>query len=162
MGIETALLVTSVIGGVAGTVQQAQAQKKQSRAAAQAAEYNKQLAQENAALTREAAERDAEDIREDNRRRMSTIKSKFAKSGVSFSGSVLDVLDAQAAEGEKEAQKRLREGELDAEGQLAEANLQGMRAASERAAAKSAGTAGLLGAGTQLLSGAANIYRSQK
>lgn len=78
----------SVIGGVvqaAGAMQQAQAE-------AQAHEYNAAVATRNERIIGQQAKAAKEDQRLENRRVYSTIRSMYGMSGVSMTGSALDVM----------------------------------------------------------------------
>lgn len=78
----------SVVGGVvraAGAMQQAEAEAK-------AQEYNAAVATRNEKIIGQQTKAAAEDKRLENRRTLSTIRTLYGNSGMSMSGSALDVM----------------------------------------------------------------------
>lgn len=111
MGLETALLATTIIS--AGVSAYGQYQEGQD--AAQASRYNADIARQNADITRQNAELnagmieqsgalDASRQRKQVRRLVGTQKAGYAGAGVELTGSPLDVMINTSAEGELDAQ----------------------------------------------------------
>lgn len=164
----TAATVVGAASSIAGVIQGSRANKQataESMAAAkynsQVANYNAQVASNNALQSKYAAQANADRIREDNQRRISTIKSKFAKGNVvtTEGSSLLTALD-QAAEGEFSAQNELYAGNLEAAGYTSEAALQRNQSQYHNYQAASAKTAGKIKQGTSLLTGVSSIMKA--
>ena len=133
----------SIFGGMQGN----------SSGAAQAAwanQMNQQMAQRNAAIARERARSDATDIEAGTRRALGTIRANAGASGLLIDeGSPLEVLIASAGAGELSRQRRLWEGELDAQ----DAEIAGV--ASQRSFTPSYG--GIASGGSTLLDGVSRV-----
>lgn len=100
MGIEGALLATSIIGvGLS-----AYGSYREGQDAAEASEYNAKIAQEESALTEQAGALDVSRQRQQVSRLIGTQKAITAGSGIELTGSALDVMINTAAEGELDAQ----------------------------------------------------------
>lgn len=141
-------LVLSAVGTAVTVVSAIQ----QGKAAKRAADYNAQVAQQNAMLAREQAQANARIADRRNRLRLGAIRAaQGASGGAAGEGSVLDVLGDVATQGELEKQQILYSGEVQARGYSNEATLSRMKGKSASAAAK-------LKAGSALLSGASQGY----
>lgn len=133
--------VVSVVATVAGgAVQYAQA-KQASKAKEKAADYNKQVAGQQSAVARAQANIDAEQMRSRNRRIISSQQARYAKSGITQTGTVLDVKRDSEMQGELEVMNRIHKGNLEAAGYNNQAGLFGMEADQARSGG------GLLAAG---------------
>ena len=109
-------------------------------------------------MSRRSAAQSAKDVRDETRRRVSSIRALQAKSGVVTSeGSPLLVQQEQFAEGAYEAQKQLYAGEVRAQGYESDSVVARMRAESLRSDAGSASTLGFITAGSQILTGGSKI-----
>lgn len=138
---------------VGATAFQAQSRITQSVIERDAAEFNAQVADRDAALATFSAGIEAKDVRRENIRRMKSIRAAFAKGGVSStSGSALTVQLEAAEQGELEAQKVLFAGQLRSDAAR-------IRATQERARGRSAIAAGRTSAGGTLLGGIRNLIR---
>lgn len=147
-GLETialAGLVGSTGLSALGAIQQGYATRDQM-------EYNATVADQNAAAARSAAALDEDTSRKKSSRILGTIRARAAASGVELGGSPLDVLADSASEAELEALTIRYRGETEARRQESEARL-------ARARGKSAVSQGWIGAGAQLLQGAASAYK---
>lgn len=146
-GVETALLIAAAVaaaGSAYGVYASGQAQGA-------AADFNAQVAQQQAQAARDAAAVEEEQTRERNRRIQATARARAAASGVVPSeGSPLLILMDNAAQAELEAQRARFGGELTAAGFRGQA-------AQQQFAARQARTAGGIGAGISLLSSGASI-----
>ena len=135
-----------VFGAVAavGAIQQGQAAKA-------AANYNAQIADQNAAIARQQTElRDQQQARE-NYLRLGAIRAAAGANGNTNAGSVLDVVADVAMQGELQRQQ-IRYG-----GKLQERDF-GNTAALDRTAGKQAVTNSMYQAGSDLLGGASQAY----
>lgn len=128
-----------------GAIQQAQAAKK-------AANYNAQLADENAKIARQQGDSHAAQIRRQSVLGLGDMRASFAANGVSLEGSALDVMADSAYQYELDKQNARYNAELKARGYSNEAQLQ-------RARGESAMTAGYLKAGSSLIGAAGNAYQ---
>ena len=146
-------IVASVAGAAVSTVQA----KKTARAQQDAAEYNAKVAGQQSALAMEQARYDAERIREKNRRIISSQRARYAASGITQTGSVLDVKRDSEIQGELEVMNRIYQGKLDSSSANSQANL--FRAeASQKAASQGWITAGGIINGVSSAAGAAGTY----
>ena len=149
-----ALAASAVITIIAAGVQ-AYGQYQQSRQQAAVYKYNAQVAQNNAAASRNAAAIDMYQIREKNKRVLATQRARYAKANLQLTmGSPLEIMAASARQGELDAQVARYRGELGAAGFEAQASLLTSQAKSIR-------QAGVISATSSLLSGAigaASIY----
>ncbi len=136
-GLEPLMLALAVGGQIASAVGQFQATKAQ----AAGKKFEAQVAERNAKVARSQAQIDAEDARRDVRRRLATIRAAYGSKGFSLSGSPLDILEDQAAEGELSAQREAHAGELIAIGQTDKARA----ARVEAKALRSSALPGLIG-----------------
>lgn len=147
-----AAVITIIAAGV-----QAYGQYKQSQQQAAVYKYNAQVAQNNAASSRNAASVDEFQVREKNKRVMATQRARYAKANLQLSmGSPLEIMAASARQAELDAQIIRYRGELGAAGFESQASLLTSQAKSIR-------QAGVIAAGSSLLSGAASassVYAS--
>ncbi len=117
------------------------------QAAANAAEFNAEVAQQQAERERQIALREAEDFRRQNSRVLAASRARRAGSGVTSQGSPLLVDESTAAEIELSAQNILVGG-------ATRASRLGQQAALDKSQARSARIGGFLNAGSTLLTGA--------
>lgn len=153
-GLTGALSIAGTAVSAIGAIGSAKAQSAAASYNAQIADRDVVVADQNRKLAIEQARIDAEDKRRDNRRVLSSMRAAYGASGLELAGSPLDVLEDTAIEQELDAQRvefegraRGREGALQMLGLQESATLSRMEAKS----AKSAGYMGAIGAG---LSGA--------
>lgn len=140
--VPIAMAVVSAVGAVA-----------QAQSAKSAANYNAQIADRNALVTRQQAESNEAAQRRNTYRAMGRIRAGYAGAGVTPEGSPLEVLEDSAAEAELDALNIRYRGEIGATGYEDEGKLQRSRASSAMAT-------GALNAGSALLSGAGSYYKS--
>lgn len=140
----TALTIGSTALGVAGTLAQAQAQKK-------AANYNAAVQEQQATLEQQKGAAKATEISQRTKQRMAGARAASIESGLELSGSVTDVLDTVNQQGTLDAMTALWDSSTRAQGLRNSAEL-------ERSKGKSALTAGYLGAGSSLLTGFSKLY----
>lgn len=133
------VLIAGMVLGAVGSIQQG-------NAAADAANFNAQVANQNSALALQRGEESAARVRRDNLRHQGAQKAAIGGSGLKLTGTVLDVLSDSAIEGELMALDAKNAAVNEARGLRAQAGL-------SRSKAESARSAGFLGAGSALLSG---------
>lgn len=134
------LLAASVGMQAIGMIQQGQAQ-------ANAARYNAAIADRNAQIATDQANQDAQQQQRVARQRIGAIRAGYGASGVDVAGSPLDVLADSASQAELDRQTILYKGKLRALGYSDSATL-------DRYSAGVAETAGYMGAGSAILTGA--------
>jgi hypothetical protein len=138
------MAATAVIGAVAAI--------KQGQAAKAAADFNAQVATQNAELARqEAAAAERNQQRETYMRLGAIHAAQGHAGGDAAQGSVLDVLGDVAAQSELERQQVVYQGELKARGFTNTALL-------DKYSGQTAETTGYLKAGSELLGGASSAY----
>lgn len=136
---------------IAGTAISAIGAIRAGQAQAAAANYNAQVAERNAFISRDQAAADEQRQRIQARRKLGAMRAAYGASGISLEGSPLDVLEDSAAEAELDALTIRYKGGVGAMGYEAEAGAQ-------RARAKNATTESYYNAGAALLTGASNYY----
>lgn len=118
-----------------------------------AGKYNAAMMRQNAKLAMEEATMLATQQERENYMRLGSIRAAQGKSGGSGSeGSVLDVIGDAAAQGELQKQYIIRQGEMKAAGFQSTATL-------DEAMGRNAATAGVLTAGSELLSGTSTYLK---
>jgi hypothetical protein len=120
------------------------------RAQRQAAKQSASLAERDAANQRAASQIRAENYQEEARRKMATMRARYAGSGVTMEGTPLLTLMESAREREKDLQRIRWGGEAQASTYEGEAGLRRMMG-------EQSYKQGIMGAGTSLLSGASKI-----
>jgi hypothetical protein len=147
LGISAAIAIAIAAAAAAGTAATTiVAAEQQSKAAT----YNAQVADLQAQQAQDAAKLEEEAFRDRAKRIQAQNRAEIGASGVSFEGSPLLVLMENASMAEYEAQRIKYSGGARAAGFQSEAALQ-------RFGASQAKTAGLVGAGTSLLSSSGSI-----
>jgi hypothetical protein len=143
-----------------GQMRQGQAQAAAARQQAQIAEFNAKVAENNAILSRQAAEADADTI--DRQRRIALSKQAvgFAGSNVVIDeGSTLEVLGDTAAEFELDRLNRLHQGQVQSNAQRIQATLDRDNAQGLLAQGSAAASAGRTAAFGTVLAGGATLAR---
>jgi hypothetical protein len=135
----------------AGAAMSAVSAIKQGKAAKAAAEFNANMARQNAGLAREQAAKQTAQHDREQFMRIGAIRAAQGKSGGAAEGSVHDILADTAAQGELQRQEITYQGELKARGFENTATLDEMQG-------KNASKQGVLKAGSELLSGGADAY----
>lgn len=157
----TAFTIVSTAVSAIGQMQQARAQSDHLAYQAQMQEYNAKVAENNAILSRQAAEADADTIDRQRRIALAQQAAGFAASGVVINeGSTLEVFGDTAAEFELEHLNRLHEGKLQSNAQRIQATMDRNNAAGLLAQSTSASSAGKTKAFGTILGGAEKIVRS--
>lgn len=131
----------SVIGGVvgaAGAMQQAEAEAK-------AHEYNAAVATRNERIIKQQTKAARQDQKLENKRQLATIRTLYANSGVSLTGSALDVMMDTRREQELTVKRISYKGKLAAIEQRDKRNLELMGADSARAAGAISAVSSILG-----------------
>ena len=123
---------------------------QQSRAASRAADYNRQVAEQNAEAARRQAAMRAQQVDRQNRLRLGMSRAAIGAAGITTEGSALDVLGDLVSQGELERQNVLYQGEMQARGFDIDRDL-------SRREGRDAGRAGMMAAGTALLAGGSQI-----
>ena len=151
MGLETAtILGISAAVSAIGTGVAAYGSIASSKAAADAADYEAQVAENNAKAQAQQAQVDADRLRRRNRRLRGKQTTAALKSGFTISGSVQDIIRDSGIEGEKDVLARLYTGSVGANRSKQQANL-------SRFSAKNLKTSGYVQAGGSVLSGAGSV-----
>lgn len=146
-GVGAAASVASAAYGIIGGMQ---ANDQGAAGTDWANQMNRQSAQRQAAITRDRAQSDAKDIDVETRRALATVRANAGASGLLVDeGSPLETTIAVAGAGELSRQRRLWEGELDAQ----DAEISGV--ASQRSFTPSYG--GIAAGGAQLLNGVSRV-----
>lgn len=145
-GIETVALIASI----AGTAVSAVGAIAQGQQAADAAEFNAAVAQNEAIQARQEAAFQESQHRKRARSLLASQRAAVGASGTSFTGSPLSIMADSAAEAEIDAMMIRRSGTI------AAANARA-RAAAERMDARAQRTAGLFNAGSSLLTGSVSV-----
>ncbi len=139
----TALTAAAGIASAVGTLASA-------KASANAANYNAQVAENNATYSRQIGAENERRQRVQNTKALGSIRAKYGASGITLDGSPSDVLAENAANAELEALMARHAGIVEAIGYKNTAAL-------DRSRARSATTAGYLGAASDLLATGAKI-----
>lgn len=140
------LMIASAVIGAVSAIQQGQAAKA-------AADFNTQVANQNATLSRQNAAAVAQQQARENYLRIGAITAAQGHSGGTEAGSVLDVIGDTAMQGELQKQNIIYQGELQARGY-------GNTSALETFKGDSAVTSSYYKAGGALLQGAGDYYTS--
>jgi hypothetical protein len=149
------LLIGSTAMSAVGSIMQGNAQASQYEAQAAAANYNAGLARQEAQAVGAQTAREEERVRRAGRSAVAEQYTATAQSGVApQSGSAALSINEAATMAELDALNVRYRGGMQARGLRNEASLQDFSASTKRSAAKSAQTAGYIGAGTAILSGA--------
>lgn len=146
MAIATVLLIVGAVAA-AGTAAAAIGKGQQE---AKTADFNARAAEQNAALALQAAQVREQQQRFADRRVLARIKAATGASGIQLVGSPLEVLEESAAQAELDALLIRHEGAIEARGFKIEAAIQRQRG-------KEAKRAGIIKAGTTLLTAAASL-----
>jgi hypothetical protein len=124
------------------------------RAAYNAAQYNARLAEQNAVLVRQKAQRDASILKTQGQKFLAGNIASAAAAGVRLEGSAFDVLAENARLIKRDELNILRDAELNARGFQ-------MQADQERNQGKLAKTMGYFGAASSVLGGIGSAGRMQ-
>jgi len=142
-GAEIALAVASAAVSAAGAIAQGNAAKA-------SANYNAAVARQNADIARANAAADADKQERQGGLLAGRQRAAIGASGITPEGSPLEVMADSALESELDALTTNYRGELQARSYGQNATLQGMRGGAAQ-------TAGYIGAGATLLSGASKV-----
>lgn len=143
-----ALPVIAIVSSIAATGLSMYAGIQQGKMEQDAMEYQASVEEYNAQLARQSARSEAEQHREDVRRKISTQRAHMSAAGVDISdGSPLELFTDTAYRGEMDAQRILYQGEI-------QALARGQNAALARYQGKSSKKAGAWKAAGTLLTGA--------
>ena len=132
-------------------------QAANSRAQAQAAQTNAEIANNNARGARLAANANEEAARRKSSYSRGQQRAAIGQAGIAYEGSALDVLGQSAANAELDALNIRYRGDLDATNYLNQAGLYQAQKQGALLSADNAEEAGLYGAATSLLGGAAKM-----
>jgi len=131
-----------------GTLASAHAQSKAMKAQAK-------INEQNAKMAREAAYREEARQRRESQRKMGALMARVGKSGVTATGSILDVVEESALNSEMDALNIRLQGAQKAWGFDAQAD-------ADRSAASNAMTAGYISAASTLTSGGYDYYKATR
>lgn len=148
------------IAGLGAYSALSQGQQQSAALSQQAAQErrNQQLLTQQAAVARQQAGADEEAQRRQNRQFLGTQRAAMGQSGVGFGGTPGMLYDDNAMLAELDALNIRYGGEQQASNLLTQAGEAGISAQILKSNAKQAKRAGLLGAGTSILGGAASLY----
>jgi hypothetical protein len=154
MSLSTAIMGLTAIGGLFSAVSsvsqgiyQGAAMKQQ----AEAASYNRMVALQNAESVRKAGEYAEEQQRKDALRLLGAQKAAYGKAGVTMEGTPLEMVAQTAAELEQEALATRYNYGVEESRYLSQAGYYGYEAERQRALSSYPVGAGILKAGTTLL-----------
>ncbi len=142
-----ALATAALVSAVSGSAVSAYGMYQQGQAAKKSAAYNAAIQRNQAIAARQKADFDARRKRSEVETLLARQRSGFAKGGVALEGTPLEVLEATAEAGELDAQAIIYGGEVGATGYESQAEL-------SRLTGEQAAQAGMVGAGSTLLTGA--------
>lgn len=143
--------------GLLGQYQAGKSAEQQAESQAAWHEYNAQLAEREARETQEAAAYEEEKLRKGGVRLKATQRARYAKAGVGFEGSPLDVLEQTAYELETEALMIRRGGQAGYQRYTAEAGLQRIAGKSALLKGRAKRRASYWGMGETALTGGAGL-----
>jgi len=138
-----AMIALAALSGVAGIAGQAQ----QEAAAAQAANYNAQVQQQQATMAIQQAAEEERRARISGKKQIGAQRANISASGLQLEGSALDVLEESANNAELDALNIRHGGQMKAWSARAGAQLDTMRASSAVEGARIGAVSTLLGAG---------------
>jgi hypothetical protein len=155
----TALMVASSAMQAVGQIQQGKAAEQQAEYDAAVSRRNAKVMEMQAAVEGQQAARAEEKQRRAGRKVMGEQAAGLALSGVGFSGTALDLTEESARNIEMDALNIRYEGQLKAQGLMADAESQRYKAEGQIFAGKQAKAASKIGAASALLSGGAGIAK---
>ena len=158
--ITMALMATSIAVGAAGSMYQADAQAKAAKYQAQVNEQNAILAQRRAKDAMDRGQIEEARKKEEGSKLESLQKASFAAANIDMSyGSPLDVITSTAAEAQLQAATIRANAEREAEDYEQQGYNSRSSAGMNRARAKNAKTAGMIGTAGTVLSGGAGVFK---
>lgn len=161
MAVLAPLAIPLMIAGTgvsaAGMILQGRAASASAKAQAKVDEANARIAENNASLESEAVTRQLSSQRSGFSRLIGQQKSAVAKSGLTLSGSALDVMSDSELQNSLMEQEIQRGGFARASGYLQQSSDFRAQAAIGRAAGANARTGSYIGAGGTLISGAGQV-----
>lgn len=156
------LTVASTAFSVIGAIQQGNTNAANANAQADAQTYNAQVSENNAIAANQQAGAREDAQRRQRRIALGSARAASAQSGLTDSGSILDMFDQSAIDSELDILNSRYEGQLTARGYTEQATLDRFGAENSRNNASTARKAGWMNAGSALLSGASAGYSSYK
>lgn len=141
-------MVATLATTAAGAATSAIASSQAASAEQDAQNYNAQVAENNAVVSRDKAKYEADRLRDRNRRIVAEQRGEYLASGLQLSGTVDDVIFDSSIQGELDVMSAEYSGKIQSDANLAEAGL-----ARKRGAAAKSGV-GLTILGTAIGSGA--------
>lgn len=152
----TAFLAASTALKAVGALRSGYSQSAQAKSQATAAEFNRDLANQNAATTSAQADLREEQMRREARQVQGAQRAAVAESGTGFGGSNQDILEQDAVTASLDALNARYEGQLQSTGYRNDAITQAYQAKGFRKQAKAAKAGAWLGAGAAVLQGASS------
>lgn len=150
-------IVSAVVGAV-GAIAQGSAAAADKRAQADASEYNAKVKEIQAVQVQDTTAAKVSNDSVKTRQKMAAVRAGSIQNGFETTGSIGDILRTVEVDGELEGLTSLYEGTVRAQGLRQGKVLDQMNADNARRGASNAMTAGFIGAGTTLLSGASKAY----
>jgi len=142
-----------IIGLIASSAFSAMGAIQQGKSAQAAANANAQIAENNAAIARASSEAEESRRRRASEKEMGTLRTRIGKSGVTATGSILDVVEESVYNSEVDAMNARLEGAQQSTSFLNQANV-------SRAEGANAKRSGYISAAGTLAGGAYNYYKS--
>ena len=152
----TALLVGSTALKAVGAIRGGYSQSAQAASQATAAEFNRDLALQNATTTSAQAGLREEQMRREARQVQGAQRAAVAESGTGFVGSNLDVLEQDAVTASLDALNTRYEGQLQSTGYRNDAITQEYQRKGFKKQAKAAKAGAWLSAGSAIINGASS------
>ena len=160
IGLAVGLLGAGV--GAVSSIAQGSAQSAALKSQSNAARYNQSVAEMNANAIRQSGAYQEQMQRDKNRRLIGAQKVGYGKAGVTMEGTPLEVMADTASEQEQDIIANRYNTNIAAWRAESQAGQFGFEASRDTAMAGTSTTAGYLGAGTTLLTGASRAIMSFK
>ena len=159
----TALAIGSAAFSAIGAIQQGNAAAASEQSQANAMRYQAETNRQRATLALQQGNQQEESKRRDNRRAMGNLRAGLVENGIGLeSGTGADLVAESSLNSELDALNIRYGAQLNAQGLQQQAVSDDYSASAATARSKNARTAGYLGAGAALLTGAGQVYQGQQ
>lgn len=154
------LSIASGVVGAIGAIQQGNAAAASENSAAQAARYNAEMDRQRAVMALQQGNAQEEASRRESRAKMGNLRAGLAENGIGLdSGTGADLVQESSLNSELDALNIRYNAQINARGYNEQAKLNDYSAEAARGRAKTARTAGFLGAAGSILTGAGGYYQ---
>ena len=160
MGASGAMAGIGVMMDVFGNLNDAMAAEREGRATAKALEFNAEQKERNATQIELQTAEDERRLRIQNRRTIGAMRADYGASGVTASGSVLQILEESAAAAEFDAVNFRMSGMREADAVRMDARMDREKAKSVRRSTKFNAATAIFGAGKSAIGAYPTISRS--